>query len=989
MDVFSTQSNSLKYSNLAFVANVGQWQSEVKYLLKLKNANIWILDHGIKYELYMIENQKHKIKQESIRKSEVLYQEYASANSLIQYTTIASGAYSNFITQSGSYSAPHFNEIIAQNVYQGIDIKYYIENGFFRYDFILHSGANVADIQLIFPEKKLQINTSNKEIEIQTRFGTLAHRELKAYRKINKKNLPVNWKMNRNGIGFQLDKAVYNEEIIIDPLVYASFIGGMVEDEINDVLIDTLGFAYFTGSTSSSTYPTTQGVFDQMYNGGTDAFLTKINTSGSNLVYSTFFGGSGNDEAKAMAFDQTGNVVITGNTSSNNFPITSSTWDNTFDGFLIDVFVLKISNNGSNLLWSTYLGGDGVDEAQGIAIDSLQYIFVVGKTNSVDFPASAIMPGYTYNGAFDGFLAQLNPAGAQLSRFYYLGGVNDDSLKDVAVGLNTVWVAGNSASADFPISANAFNDTYSGANDLVVAAFTISSGAMRYSTYIGGLFNETMAAIAVDETGSLYFIANSDSLSFPVTPGSLDVGFNGKKDVVFGKLNFTGSQMLFASYLGGTGNDEAHALWLDANKFMHIVGSTTSPNFPMTAGAYSNVFSGQADAFIAKINASGNGLIYSTFVGGDSVDIATTCIGDINGNLYIAGSTNSPDFPLSANPFSGNIAGGKDAFFSKFCLGIINSVAASANTPLCKNETLVLTAFPIGATQYSWTGPNNYSNSGRQIAISNANPALNGIYTVTVTNACGSAQVSVSVVVLNIEKPVAQIIANTQYCLNDTIQLITSGASTYAWSGPNAFASTIQNPQIPTVGLANSGTYTLIASNSAACKDTVHIQINVNDLPTAIASSNSPVCEGNTIQLNGLPNAANYQYSWKGPGAFQSPTQNPQLANANFSMTGTYTLTVTDNQTTCKKQAFTNVMVNNCNHVDTYSSNSIEIFPNPSNAVFYVKGNEAFILEVYDAYGKRLLVTTSAMQHQVNLEYYSTGIYFLRTSNQVYRLMKQ
>jgi hypothetical protein len=316
-------------------------------------------------------------------------------------------------------------------------------------------------------------------------------------------------------------------------LVYSTFLGGFDIDDGMGIAVDASGNAYVTGETGSLNFPTTAGAFDTTRNGMFDAFVTKLNATGSALVYSTYLGASGIEYASRIAVDAGGNAYVAGSTSSPDFPTTAGAFDPTANGGF-DAFVTKLNPSGSALVYSTYLGGQDSEGTGGLAIDAAGNAYVSGGTGSFDFP--------TTPGAFDtlpdgseAFVTKLNAAGAALVYSTVLGGTGGEGANAVGVdAAGNAWIAGITNSVDFPVTTGAADRTFNGVADAFVSELSANGSALLYSTYLGGTQSEGGDDLAVDGSGDVYVAGHTYSMDFPTTAGAFDIVFNGDTSIFWG-----------------------------------------------------------------------------------------------------------------------------------------------------------------------------------------------------------------------------------------------------------------------------------------------------------------------------------------------------------------------------------------------------------------------------------------------------------------------
>jgi Beta-propeller repeat/HYDIN/CFA65/VesB-like, Ig-like domain len=389
------------------------------------------------------------------------------------------------------------------------------------------------------------------------------------------------------------------------------------------------------------------------------------------LGYATYLGGSQGDSANAVAVDSTMNAYITGTTSSSNFP-TASSYRATYsaDG---DAFVSKISDDGTTLVYSTFLGGSSFDTGNSIFVDSSGDAYVAGTTSSTDFPTTS--SGGSSTGAFqtalagvsDAFVIKLDPSGQKLLFSTYLGGEDADSGDGVAADTaGNVYVTGTTQSLYFPTK-NPIQAGNDGASDTFIVKLVPNFTAMVYGTYIGGSQTDVAQGIALDGSGEAYVTGYTSSSNFP-TVNPLQPAIAGRSDAFVYKVSSDGSQLVYSTFIGGTAQDRGFGIAVDNAQDVYLTGDTQSttttlpitpsnPGFPVSVGAFQGVNNGGADAFILEINPPGSAILFSTLLGGSANDTATSVAFDSSGNAYITGYTQSPDFP-TANAVQASFGGG-------------------------------------------------------------------------------------------------------------------------------------------------------------------------------------------------------------------------------------------------------------------------------------------------------------------------------------------
>jgi hypothetical protein len=378
--------------------------------------------------------------------------------------------------------------------------------------------------------------------------------------------------------------------------------------------------------------------------------------STSSLSFSTFLGGSNFDQVYALAVDSAGNVYVTGQTASANFPTRTGGQDGNRD-----VFVAKL-DSGGHLTYLTILGGLQTDTPRGLAVDASGNVYVTGFTSSMDFPTTAGAYRTTSSGNEDGFVFKLNSSGG-LVYSTYLGGSGRDFATAIAIDVSgNAYVTGYTSSTNFPIVAGAIQASYGGGyNDVFVTKLNPTGTALVYSTFLGGIADDTASSIAVDPAGNAYLCGETNSPNFPVS-SALQSTNAGGQDAFVAKLNPTASALVFSTYLGGSLDDFAKSIAIDSSQNVYVAGATGSFDFPVSPTAYQRTFGGGAfDAFIAKLTSSGAALAFSALLGGSGSDQGNGLSVDSAGNVWLAGSTTSTNLPL-VNAFQALLAGGSDVF---------------------------------------------------------------------------------------------------------------------------------------------------------------------------------------------------------------------------------------------------------------------------------------------------------------------------------------
>jgi hypothetical protein len=580
---------------------------------------------------------------------------------------------------------PAYSKIIYRGLWPGIDLLYYGTFNRMKYEFIVHPGADPSLIKLAYRGVENVALTAQGRLEVKTPEGGFSDDIPAAYQEASgeRNGIPVAYVLTpasgteslTHVYGFEVGEYDRSRMLVLDPavLVYCGYIGGLMWDGGWGIAVDGSGDAYITGFTGSaeSTFPVTVG--PDVTNDSTHsiAFVAKVNSSGTALVYCGYIGGSDGGYGSGIAVDGSGNAYVVGRAGAN-MPVVIGP-DLTFHG-TGDAFVAKVNSSGTALVYCGYIGGSKNDTGEAIAVDGSGNAYVTGYTQSTEatlFPV-AVGPDLTHNGSGDIFVARVNSAGTALDYCGYIGGSGHEMGSGIAVdGSGNAYVTGftNSTESTFPVTAGP-DLTYNGEGYKAFVAKVNSSGtALDYCGYIGGSGEGEGRAICVDGSGNAYIVGVTSSYesSFPVTVGP-DLTYNGGVlDAYVAKVNGSGTGLIYCGYIGGSGDDHGRAIAVDSSGNAYVVGITnsTESTFPVAIGP-DLTHNGGLDIFVTRVNASGTTLDYCGYIGGSSDDYGRAIAVDGLGNAYVTGSTLSAEsaFPVAIGPdltYNGN----EDAIVAK------------------------------------------------------------------------------------------------------------------------------------------------------------------------------------------------------------------------------------------------------------------------------------------------------------------------------------
>ncbi len=600
---------------------------------------------------------------------------------------------------------PNYREVVYDDLYDGIDLIYRGGPDGVKYEFVVLPGSDPTAIRLAYDGVE-SARISEGGIVVSTPLGDITDSAPYSYQEGGREVECLFAARGGDTLGFNCGARDPSKSLIIDPLVYSTFIGGNDDNkwcsmETGDrgasIATDPAGNAYVYGGTCSPDFPVTPGAFNTTYwsgrgwGDGRQAFVAKLNPAGTMLVYATYLGGPELEIATSIAVDSAGNAYLTGATTSaglrpgtDPFPTTPGAFDTTFDVFarnpewiksvkFTEAFVTKLNPQGNGLVYSTFLGGKMDEYAWSIAVDSAGNAYVAGETNGTDFPTTPGAYDRTFNSNYgtwdltDIFVSKLSADGSTLVYSTYVGGSGYEWARSIGVDSSgNAYITGETNSTNFPVTAGAFDTSFNGCLDGFVAKLNAAGSDLAYSTYLGGDGWELSFSVAVDSAGSAYITGMTISTDFPITAGVFGWFLRGGRDAFVTKLNPDGGSLAYSTFLGGNSViDAGLSIAVDSLGHAFVTGYTYSGDFPVTRDAFDTVFS-DLEGFIAELNASGSGLLYSTFIGGRWANEQGSAIAlDQMGIAYVTGWTNSSDFPTTPGAFSRTLDNFTDAFVVK------------------------------------------------------------------------------------------------------------------------------------------------------------------------------------------------------------------------------------------------------------------------------------------------------------------------------------
>ena len=552
----------------------------------------------------------------------------------------------------------HFGAVEYKQIYPGVDIFFHADSTSVEFDFILEAGADPGAVRIETAGARHVGLADSGDLVLETDSGNYQLHAPKIYQKTRNGTALIDGGfilLDGDKIGMRVGRYDVAFPLVIDPVLTYSSYAGGSGTDEAHGVAVDAAGNVYLSGNTTSPDFPTMNPYQSGLGGFRSAFVMKLDPAGE-LVYATYIG---NDvaEARGIALDAEGSVYLTGSTSSTTFPLV-----NPFQSVnrgLIDAFALKLSATGDHLWYSTYLGGRAIDRGRSIAVDTAGYAYITGATSSTNFPVANAFQG-THAGNVDAYITRLNPAGGSLSYSTFLGGAGSDYAYAISVNVSgEAFVTGYTNSAGFPLFSPLQNEIVGG-NDAFVTKLD-AAGSPVYSSFWGGSGDDTGSAITLNDSGHIYLAGQTTSDDLTMLNAWQPVR-RGGTDAFLARFDPTGANVEFSTYLGGNSNDDAYAVTVDAAGGVYLAGATESADFPQMSPVQ-GAFGGVVDAFVAKLTASG-ALGYSTYLGGVGNDRVRAIVADAGGDVYVAGITGSTNFPVPNGQQTIYGGGTTDAFVS-------------------------------------------------------------------------------------------------------------------------------------------------------------------------------------------------------------------------------------------------------------------------------------------------------------------------------------
>jgi hypothetical protein len=933
-----------------FIENKGQWHKNALFLTHTNDGDAWITKSGIAFSftqttaLLTNKQAEFSLKKKSItieRKVHAVHMDMVNStfNPAHVEKLYAMPGVQNYILgndpKKWQKDVHIYKEVRIKNVYNGIDARFYREGGSIRYDFIVAPKANPSQIRFTLKgATSWTVNKADNVLSIQTVHGEYHHAGLKAYQILNGKEeiVPCSFVQSGNTIQFEVKRKDPNAPLIIDPIIYSTFLGGSGDGEVvNDVAVD-VNFrqkedAYYVGTTSSPDFPIRPGVRTIK---GQDAFLAKFSKLSGVPVYTTFIGGDNTEEGFGVVVDSKDRPWICGSTRSTNFPNPGNlggSLQGTQDGF-----ILRLNNAGSAPEMGKYVGGPSSSETlRAIVADANSNVYVVGSAGT-NFPTSPNnvykrtnplvpppIPGGPDAEIDDALVGKYAENGTQIWASYLGSAGTVDIGEDIKLdkGTSQPIVSVTTLGTGYPVTAGALGspDPDGQAADIGITKFNANGQSLAWSAVIGGSSNETNSKIDIDVGGNVYCVCGTMSANFPMrTPVQGMMGSD--IDIAIFKLNSGGASLGYSTYCGGSETEIPGDIAVDATLRAYVAFSTNSTSlgtFLNSSTAYQPMPIQGVDGALVRLTSQGLA-DYGTYFGGNGADFFHAIAVDVRGNTYIGGKSASTDYPLK-DAFDTEVnAPGGDAIATKFCISLsepctitFDITGEAVNKTICEGEEVQIGQLASNTkdrVSYEWVVENPLT-GGSILNPADPRPFVKPTATskyicTAYDGACCPVVSEVTVTVL--PAPKVELGNEIIICEGESRQIgvvATGGSGNYSYSWEPKVNISDPNAAQPTVTPKVNTVYRVTVTDIGAdrpCVSKDEIRITVNPKPIIDAGEDKVICAGvgkviGRKATNGTPP---FTYKWTPENGLDNPSSDSPIATPTQSQM--YTVTVTDSK---------------------------------------------------------------------------------------------
>ncbi len=839
-----------------FVENRGQWELPCLYLYAKAGLTVGVLPTALVFDAYeqwveFLPDRYDNPGQRRIhRRGHVVWLEFEGAMPALGRIQLAEPTVLHFIrgrsAENWHHDVPVARMVELVELYPGVTLRLWAMPEGPRYDFVVRPGADPAQLRVrLRGAERALVALQGDELRLYGAYGpVVVHSALRAYQEIGEQRveIPVRFVLEAAGAGayrlrFALEGYDMRYPLVIDPIVYATCIGTAADERAPALQRLSDGSILTVVQAEELSFRMTPGAYDTTYNGLADVVVLKLDPTLRRLLFATYLGGSGSDLPAVVGVESSGEILVGGSTNSPDFPVRNPYQQQLRGG--MDLFVTRLTAQGSQLRWSTYVGGSSDDIATTGSVRRDGIVVLAGRTQSSDYPTVSGAYQRTYAGNWDVFLTAVSNTGASLSFSTFLGGSDNESAWSVYTDPEGyTYLCGETSSSNFPnypvpTFQNPGNRPYDrdyngGTRDAFVAKFRPTSATLQYCTFLGGDQEDYATGIIARDNGEVWVVGVTRSSNFPVTAVPYQRQLAGGADGFLCRFTSQGlgtGALLYSSFLGGSADDEPRAV-VEFNNAPIVIGWTRSANFPVTPDAHSSRPIGGQDIFITVFpDLLPYELSYSTFLGSPRDERPLAAVMDARGDFYLAGETNSAELCRAAEGFQNTAGGGWDAFVVKFVRATLTLFSPRGGERFCAGAAVTVSwntsntqpgdtfRIEISANHQEWTPIATVAGTTTYMWTVPATQPSGRYWLRIVHVASGLSDASDSAFTIAQPPSITQQPPDTvRLCVGDTLvlQVSASGDSlTYQWYRGNAPIAGAQQAvlRLPITGLGQAGQY--------------------------------------------------------------------------------------------------------------------------------------------------------------------------------------
>lgn len=870
-----------------FIDNTGLWDSRVLYVSFDVNETIWITKNG-----FIVQNSNKNIINESFLKNnyKVQIDDYVIEYHFLdckfndvkhigfedsKFNFIKTNDESKWLTNCNPTSELMFNYVKDNS-----KVRYYFENGRFRYDIIEDNNIEIA----INGADKLE--SLNNELVISSGEKVIYQKDLKGI--YENEIIDVSLNINDNIISFS-SPADYFSGLIIDPLIYGTYLGGLGYDSGEDVKIDNDGNILIAGETTSLNFPATVGSFSRLLNSNDtilrpDVFVTKLDQN-NNHIFTTYIGSSVSDYGRGVSYDSLNHIYITGYSQfTQDFPIVGDTYNQTHNG-AFDGFVIKLKQTGDEILLSSFIGSIRDDFPLSIETFENGRCVITGYTtespDSARFPVTSGVFNGVYHGNIDGFVTIFNNNFETLVWSGIIGGLKDDFPQEVKVDSEeNIYICGLTRSPNYPTSPNTIKRTYTDNensktnSDGFVSKISADGQYVLFSTLIGGNDADIAYSLAVDSRKNVYVGGSTGSEDFHLSDNAfskvLNRGKNGSNvvDAFVMKIDSLAENIIYSSYLGGESNDRCYGVDIDRFGALYGTGLTNSVDLPTSFLTYDDEFNDSlvfSDMMMFKVSPNGDSLSYSSYFGGERSDLGKAIKVKYENTVVITGNTSSTFIPTTEDGVQYQY---QDSLKSDaFAIEMFFEDFTNSDYIICRGYSIEIDSDISSTTtqlQFRWSPAESLDNPTKEFPI--ASPQRTTQYQCVVTDEQNEKYVAL--ILVSVIPGITSEINGEQFCDNGVEYIYSTPnnpGSTFKWLAING--NIISDDTLSSVKViwndAANGVLRIIENSQYGCGDTVWREIDYRSSYQLdiVPFGNYILCEGDTVVFDGGAQYSDYQWN--------------------------------------------------------------------------------------------------------------------------------